>query len=74
MPLLSIVVPIYNEARTIREILAKINSVDIDKEIIVIDNCSTDGTRDILQGILSKKNLATSRLYIILIIKVKAHL
>lgn len=61
MPLLSIIVPVYNEAETIREILAKINSVDIDKEIIVIDNYSTDGTRDILQDILRKKELNAIR-------------
>jgi len=44
MPLLSVIVPVYNETKTIRGILEKINSVDIDKEIIVIDDGSTDGT------------------------------
>jgi glycosyltransferase involved in cell wall biosynthesis len=58
MPLLSIVVPVYNEAKTIREILAKIYSVDIDKEIIVIDNFSNDGTQDILQEILKKREFS----------------
>jgi len=48
-------VPVYNEATTIKEILGKINSIDIDKEIIVIDNYSTDKTRDVLQDILNKK-------------------
>ncbi|MFC1804525.1 glycosyltransferase family 2 protein [Candidatus Omnitrophota bacterium] len=52
MSLLSVVVPVYNEAGTIREILRKIARVDIDKEIIVVDNCSTDGTQGILQEIL----------------------
>jgi len=51
MPLLSVIVPVYNEARTIRQILEKINSVDIDKEVIVIDDGSSDATRDILKGI-----------------------
>lgn len=54
MPLLSVIVPVYNEAKTIRQILEKVNSVDIDKEIIAIDNCSTDGTQGILQDILNK--------------------
>ncbi|TRZ95031.1 glycosyltransferase family 2 protein [bacterium] len=54
MPLLSIVVPVYNEAKTIRDILVKINAVDIDKEIIVVDNYSTDGTQDKLQEILKR--------------------
>ena len=41
---LSIVIPAYNEEKTIREILEKINSVDIDKEIIVVDDGSTDNS------------------------------
>ncbi|MFC1674347.1 glycosyltransferase family 2 protein [Candidatus Omnitrophota bacterium] len=57
MPLLSVVVPVYNEAGTIREILRKIAAVDIDKEIIVVDNCSTDGTQGILQDILKSRSI-----------------
>lgn len=49
MPLLSVIVPVYNEAKTIRQILEKINSVDIDKEIIVIDDSSCDGTDKIIR-------------------------
>ncbi|MDD5617790.1 MAG: glycosyltransferase family 2 protein [Candidatus Omnitrophica bacterium] len=48
MPLLSVIVPVYNEAKTVRQIIEKIHAVNIDKEIIVIDNCSTDGTQKIL--------------------------
>lgn len=55
--MLSVIVPVYNEAKTIRQILEKINSVDIEKEIIVVDNCSTDGTQNILQDILKKKEV-----------------
>lgn len=51
MPLLSVIVPAYNEAKTIRQILEKINSVDIDKEIIVVDDGSCDGTEKILRDI-----------------------
>jgi len=51
MPLLSVIVPVYNEAKTIRHILEKIGSVDIDKEIIVIDDGSNDGTENILKDI-----------------------
>ena len=50
MPQLSVIVPVYNEAKTIREILEKINSVPIDKEIIVVDDGSSDGTDKILRG------------------------
>ena len=55
MPTLSVVVPVYNEVKTIGEILAKINAVGIDKELIVVDNYSSDGTQDVLQDILIKK-------------------
>jgi glycosyltransferase involved in cell wall biosynthesis len=51
MPLLSVIVPVYNETRTIKQILEKINSVDIDKEIIVVDDGSDDGTEKILRDI-----------------------
>jgi glycosyltransferase involved in cell wall biosynthesis len=51
MPLLSVIVPVYNEAKTIRQILEKINSVDIDKEIIVVDDGSCDGTGKILKDV-----------------------
>jgi len=48
---LSIIVPCYNEESTIKEIIRKINSQkDIEKEIIVIDDCSTDQTRTILKN------------------------
>ena len=46
---LSVVIPVYNEKNTIREIHQRVKSVDIDKEIILIDDFSTDGTREILQ-------------------------
>ncbi len=48
---LSIVIPIYNEAEHLEEILCQIEDVDIgmEKELILVDDCSTDGTREILQ-------------------------
>jgi len=48
---LSIVIPVFNEKNTIAEILKRIEAVDlgIEKEIIVVDDFSTDGTRDILK-------------------------
>lgn len=49
MPLLSVLVPVFNEEATVREIVKRIQSVDIDKEIIMIDDYSTDGTREILK-------------------------
>ena len=47
---LSIVIPCYNEARTIRSIVERVRAAPVaDKEIIVVDDCSRDGTRDILR-------------------------
>jgi len=51
MPILSVIVPVYNEVKTIRQILEKINSVGIDKEIIVVDDGSGDGTDKVLREI-----------------------
>lgn len=49
---LSIIIPVYNEKNTIKEILRQVRQVDLDpldKEIIVVDDGSTDGTTDILK-------------------------
>jgi glycosyltransferase involved in cell wall biosynthesis len=48
---LSVVIPVYNERQTIREILRRVRAVPIKKQIVVVDDCSTDGTRDILKEI-----------------------
>jgi glycosyltransferase involved in cell wall biosynthesis len=48
---LSVVMPVYNEKPTIRQIIDKVRAVDIDKELIIVDDGSTDGTRDILAEI-----------------------
>ena len=41
---ISVVIPVYNEERTIREIVDQVQAVPYEKEIIVVDDCSTDGT------------------------------
>jgi glycosyltransferase involved in cell wall biosynthesis len=46
---LSVVIPVYNEKDTIRELYEKVRAVDLDKEIILVDDFSTDGTRGILK-------------------------
>jgi glycosyltransferase involved in cell wall biosynthesis len=50
---LSIVIPVYNEAATILDILKLVASIEIglDKELIIIDDCSKDGTRDVLKQV-----------------------
>jgi glycosyltransferase involved in cell wall biosynthesis len=47
---LSVVIPVYNEKSTIRELCECVMRVEIDKEIILVDDGSTDGTREMLQG------------------------
>ena len=46
---LSIVVPVYNERATIIELLDRVAAVDLDTEVIVVDDGSTDGTRELLR-------------------------
>ena len=48
----SVVIPVYNERRYIADILARVQAVDIDKEIIVVDDASTDGTRGFLGDVV----------------------
>lgn len=51
MAQLSVIIPVYNEKSTIEKILKKIEAVPIDKEIIIIDDCSSDGTSELISKI-----------------------
>lgn len=64
---LSVIIPVYNEKDTILKLIECVNSVPIDKEIIVVDDNSNDGTREMLEK-LKTQNL---KLFIIPKIKVK---
>lgn len=58
--MLSIVVPVYNEKDTIREIVQRVESVkleDIEKEIVVVDDFSDDGTREIVRRLNKTKEI-----------------
>jgi glycosyltransferase involved in cell wall biosynthesis len=47
-PRFSVVIPVYNERGTIEKLLARVQAVPLDKEIVVVDDGSTDGTRELL--------------------------
>jgi len=54
MKKLSIIMPVYNEKSTLLKILEKVKALDLGdilKEIIIVDDCSTDGTRDIIKSL-----------------------
>lgn len=48
---ISIIIPVFNEKKSIEEIIKRVQAVDVglEKEIIIIDDCSQDGTRQILE-------------------------
>ena len=54
MAKVSIVIPVYNEVRTIEKVLDKIRNIDLgphDREVVIVDGASTDGTRELLRQI-----------------------
>lgn len=54
-PKISIVISAYNEKATIEEILRRVLDVEIHKEVIIVDDCSTDGTRQILENMSARQ-------------------
>ncbi len=54
---LSVIIPVFNEIRTIEELLRRVKAVAVDKEIIIVDDGSTDGTREYLRSLEREKGL-----------------
>jgi glycosyltransferase involved in cell wall biosynthesis len=54
---LSVVIAVYNEKQTVLEILRQVREVPLSKEIIMVDDCSVDGTREILQKLPPSEDL-----------------
>ena len=61
IPSLSVVIPVFNEHKTIEQIFDRVYNNQLVSEIILVDDCSTDGTFEIIK-ILSKKNYQTKKL------------
>jgi len=59
-PKLSVVIPVFNEKATVAEVLRRVQLVEINKEIVVVDDGSTDGTREFL-GALAGPNASGMR-------------
>ena len=55
---LSVVIPAYNEIHTIRSVVERVQAVDLEKEIVLVDDGSTDGTREALAELAEAPNIS----------------
>ena len=53
-PVLSVIVPVYNELENVEDTLTRVLAVPLDLELLVIDDCSDDGTREFLEEFAEK--------------------
>lgn len=53
----SVVMPVYNEKDYVEEIVNRVLNTSIPKELIIVDDCSTDGTREVLKKLSKKKSV-----------------
>jgi glycosyltransferase involved in cell wall biosynthesis len=60
---LSVLIPVFNERDTIREVIERVKLVPVNTQIILVDDCSVDGTRDILKNIAKEQPDVTIRFH-----------
>ncbi|HLZ27870.1 MAG TPA: glycosyltransferase family 2 protein [Chloroflexota bacterium] len=58
----SVVIPCFNELETVGKLIDRVLAVPVDKEVIVVDDCSTDGTRELLEKRVTERGDITLRL------------
>ena len=62
-PSFGVVIPCYNEVSTVKDVVERVLAVDIVDEVIIIDDGSTDGTRDVLGEIAAEQNQKVNIIY-----------
>jgi len=62
---LSVVMPVYNENTFIQEILRRVQETPYEKEIVLVDDCSTDGTREWLEQVAGRQALGEAEINIL---------
>ena len=53
----SVVIPVFNEMRTLEQVLKRVQAVPVEKEIILVDDCSNDGSRELVQSLGEQPNV-----------------
>jgi glycosyltransferase involved in cell wall biosynthesis len=56
-PTLTVIIPVYNECETILDIVRRVAALEIDKQIVVVDDGSTDGTREVLAQLDGRRGI-----------------
>ena len=60
-PKVSVVIPVYNEKNTIEEILRRVLETEVRKEVVIVDDCSKDGTRQYLEAMAQAQQQGQGR-------------